>query len=434
MEQIMDNLEHEIVVNCNKPNIRSADLRKIDNAWATGDYRIWVEEYDDVDGLELVISASRRCRNLGINITREWKEVMKHLENNIIPQWLKEKTFKKIIDEGVIFEAPDGQEMQEDTNLKDVNSNERMDNEVRKNTTVEANRYLEQKKKEQAEVNKESVQTDEEVNADNEAGANVEENMSSTNTMLEMKNVLENDFIISVPESISRENKCNMFTTNDTLKEYVKKRLGTKAFFKMWPELDTRGMVNIRYQFKGSGAKELVQGIIQRRQLIGKRTAFEFLKNYKNVDETIVRALYHVVNEILDKLDEVSVITDDAMGFEETYARTVWQVNKIICNKNTDELIKDYKNVSIDGQEFICIRGKDALIKILKEIDSTIKGCEFLRELRDPEEGNSFLLIDDGRNYDHRGKNDCGHWWYYIRIEKSIMEKYFEKGDEVQWF
>lgn len=86
------NLETKIQISFANPKFRMEDLAKITEAWSVGDYRIWFEMYVDLfENPYIEISASRSINHDGVNITKRWMEVCKHLEQDDIPDWLVEK-------------------------------------------------------------------------------------------------------------------------------------------------------------------------------------------------------------------------------------------------------------------------------------------------------------------------------------------------------
>ena len=96
MKSKIVNLEHSISMRLNDlDKFRKEDLNKITEAWSLGDYRIWFEVYFDLLGNPLIeISAKRGLRHEGVDITRRWIEVRRHLELGDIPEWLVKAALK----------------------------------------------------------------------------------------------------------------------------------------------------------------------------------------------------------------------------------------------------------------------------------------------------------------------------------------------------
>ena len=89
------NLEHGFTICKNCTGIDIGKLEIISEAWSLGDYRIWFETDVDAWGNpQITISASRQINHDGVNITRDWLEVRKQLEQGNIPDWLVETALK----------------------------------------------------------------------------------------------------------------------------------------------------------------------------------------------------------------------------------------------------------------------------------------------------------------------------------------------------
>lgn len=96
MKSKIANFEHSIFMQLNDlDKFRKEDLKKISDAWSESGYHIWFELYLDLWGNPFIeISAKRGLRHDGVDITRRWIEVRKHLEQGEIPDWLVEAALK----------------------------------------------------------------------------------------------------------------------------------------------------------------------------------------------------------------------------------------------------------------------------------------------------------------------------------------------------
>lgn len=249
---------------------------------------------------------------------------------------------------------------------------------------------------------------------------------------------LQGDFPVYIPKIISRQEKYEIFEGSENLKEYISQTNKQMPSLKIWSEINNSGEMQVLYAFRAGGACQSKYGMIQRRQLFPEvKSCLDFLWDFQGMDATIIQGAYNVIKKIAPKLEESVELADDAMGFEETYAMMIQNVQNRIQNaQNQNATIQkslDFKSKRINDVDFVCIRGKDALDSVLKDIGASMKKLELLRKLRDPEEGMSFLIINEGRMYDHRGEGDFGSWWYYIRIDEDIMSEFIndeEKEEE----
>ena len=95
MKSKVVNLEHTILRSLDEPDISNEDLEKISDAWSESGYRIWFELDIDLWGNPYIeISACRSIKHDGVDMTRRWMEVRKHLEQGDIPDWLVETALK----------------------------------------------------------------------------------------------------------------------------------------------------------------------------------------------------------------------------------------------------------------------------------------------------------------------------------------------------
>ena len=235
---------------------------------------------------------------------------------------------------------------------------------------------------------------------------------------------LAGDIEVIIPDVISCEKPVDLFECNAELKEYVKARMGEKVFLKMWPTLNSNGEICIYLRYKGVGAKDSVLKQIRRERILGNKTCLNFLKNYKKIDITILKALYKILDALSDKLDDVEDAEVEEKTFVETYKDVIVYVedalNRLNTEKNNNLMIK--MNI-IEGETYICIKGGKKLERILSEIGAPFKKMEFLRELKYAEGVKKPLLkVQDGRGFDNRETGDTEHW-YYIRKDTQLIEK-----------
>lgn len=287
---------------------------------------------------------------------------------------------------------------------------------------------------EETESDKEEVTKDDAGEVLNQELETTQSQTPTVKSLSDLRTSLQGDFPVYIPQTISRQHKYEVFQGNDDLKEYIAQTFLEKPSLKIWPQWDNSGRMQVRYIFHGEGAKEYQTGSIQRRQLFPEvRNCLDFLWDYRKMDYTIIHGAYNILNKIAPKLEESNEVADSSMGFEETYAMMVSEVLNRIQNPNQNEtglVYADFKSKRINDIDYICIRGKEALDSVLRDTGTSMKKMELLNKLRDPEDDMSFLLITDGRMYDHRGKGDLGSWWYYIRVDKEILSKYIENEEE----
>lgn len=429
MKNELTNREHSFRIDLNDINVQERDLDKMAKAWELGDYRIVYAVYQINSNVYLEISTTRDNRNRDNDITRQWKEVMEELRQQRIPGFMLDKAKEEM---DMVKEA-------EKTSATELEG-EVMTQEEAKVQVEETESDKEEVAKSDCNEKIEMTANGEEVTKD-DAGEVLNQELETTQTqaptvkkLSDLRTSLQGDFPVYIPQEISRQHKYEVFEGNDDLKEYIAQTFLEKPSLKIWPQWDNSGRMQVRYIFHGEGAKEYQTGSIQRRQLFPEvRNCLDFLWDYRKMDYTIIHAAYNILNKIAPKLEESNEVADSSMGFEETYAMMVSEVLNRIQKPNQDEtglVYADFKSKRINDIDYVCIRGKDALDSVLKDIGTSMKKMELLNKLRDPEDGMSFLLINDGRMYDHRGKGDLGSWWYYIRVDKEILSKYIENEEE----
>lgn len=408
MKNELTNREHSFRIDLNDINIQERDLDKMVKAWELGDYRIVYDVYHINSNVYLEISTTRDNRNRENDITGQWKEVMEELRQQRVPSFMLDKVKEEM-----------------------AMTQEKINNQEGEVMTQE-----------EAKVQIEETESDKEEVTKDDAGGVLDQELETTQTqaptvkkLSDLRTSLQGDFPVYIPLNITRQQKYEVFEGNENMKEYISQIFKEKPSLKIWPQWDNSGRMQVRYIFHGEGAREYQTGSIQRRQLFPEvRNCLDFLWDYGKMDYTIIHGAYNILNKIAPKLEESNEIADDSMGFEETYAMMVSEVlSRIQKPQNQDEkglVYADFKSKRISDIEYICIRGKEALDSVLKDIGTSMKKMELLNKLRDPEDGMSFLLINDGRMYDHRGKGDLGSWWYYIRVDKEILSKYIENEEE----
>lgn len=433
MKNELTNREHSFRIDLNDINVQERDLDKMAKAWELGDYRIVYDVYHINSNVYLEISTTRDNRNRENDITRQWKEVMKELRQQKIPGFMLDK-------------AKEEMAMVKET---EKTSATELEGEVM--TQEEAKVQVEETESDKEEVAKSDCNEKIEVTANGEevskddAGAVLNQELETTQTqaptvkkLSDLRTALQGDFPVYIPKIISRQEKYEIFEGSENLKEYISQTNKQMPSLKIWSEINNSGEMQVLYAFRAGGACQSKYGMIQRRQLFPEvKSCLDFLWDFQGMDATIIQGAYNVIKKIAPKLEESVELADDAMGFEETYAMMIQNVQNRIQNaQNQNATIQkslDFKSKRINDVDFVCIRGKDALDSVLKDIGASMKKLELLRKLRDPEEGMSFLIINEGRMYDHRGEGDFGSWWYYIRIDEDIMSEFIndeEKEEE----
>lgn len=161
---------------------------------------------------------------------------------------------------------------------------------------------------------------------------------------------------------------------------------------------------------------------IRRESTMGNKTCLNFLKNYKKMDITIIKALYTVLDALHDKLDEVDNAEAEGMTFLETYSAVVNHVEaKLLSVSEEGKNDLDIKTHLIEGEHYVCIKGARKLERVLSEVSAPFKKMDFLKQLKYAEDVDKPLLkVADGRAYDNRETGDTEHW-YYIRKCKDIL-------------
>uniref|UniRef100_UPI004055A526 hypothetical protein n=1 Tax=Acetatifactor sp. TaxID=1872090 RepID=UPI004055A526 len=238
----------------------------------------------------------------------------------------------------------------------------------------------------------------------------------------EIKGAIRGDFKVIVPDMISKEEPADMFECNKDLREYINNKMGTDVFLKIWSSLNSHGEIFIHLRYKGVGATETVLKQIRRESTLGNKTCLNFLKNYKKMDITIIKALYKVLDALHDKLDEVDNAEVEGLTLYETYSAVINHVEARLLKVSEEEKDNlDIKTHLIEGEQYVCIKGARKLERVLSEVSSPFKKMEFLKQLKYAEEVDKPLLkVADGRAYDNRETGDTDHW-YYIRRDKNIM-------------
>lgn len=225
-----------------------------------------------------------------------------------------------------------------------------------------------------------------------------------------------NDFLIKIPQSINKENKYDIFSSNEMYREYINSRLGVAAFLKIWPELDCTGKMCLSYQFRLDNLTQMQFGSIQRRKLFG-NSYFDSLLEYRGIDMTIISGIYTTMGQLMSVIDTINTISDDSMTFQEIYIHLIRRI------KQRAEEYKDEKFPTIydSGSEYICIQSASEFKNLLNEIDSTMGFRDFLNNLSNPEEGQSMLLCGNGRKYTSHIPDGGDKWWYVIRIDEALL-------------
>ena len=238
----------------------------------------------------------------------------------------------------------------------------------------------------------------------------------------EIKGTIMGDFKVTVPNVISKDNPADMFECNEELRKYVNQKMGADVFLKIWSSLNSHGEIFIHLRYKGVGATETVLKQIRRESTLGNKTCLNFLKNYKKMDITIIKALYKVLDELHDKLDEVDNAEAEGLTLYETYSAVINHVEARLLKVSEEENDNlDIKTHLIEGEQYVCIKGARKLERVLSDIGSPFKKMEFLKQLKYAEDVDKPLLkVADGRAYDNRETGDTDHW-YYIRRDKNIM-------------